>query len=184
MLDLVRGDASPGQGADSHFEGHGSMTKDNNEQVSFRHKPGQVDYTNARWAPVINCVVRFGDKILIVRRSQKLNFYPGYWNGISGFLDDERSLEEKVRDELREELGIQAGDIREIRRGEIFHCDEPVYKKTWIVHPVLVDVTTDKTRLNWEADNFRWVTSEETAHVKFLPGFEKVLEKLEFFLIK
>ena len=73
--------------------------------MKFKPKPGQIDYTNARWAPVINCVVKYKDRILIVQRSSKLNFYPGYWNGISGFLDDKRSLEEKARDELKEEAG-------------------------------------------------------------------------------
>lgn len=44
----------------------------------FRPKPGQVDYTHVRWAPVINCVLKHGDKILVVRRSADLKFYPGY----------------------------------------------------------------------------------------------------------
>lgn len=73
----------------------------------FKPKPGQVDFTNIRWAPVINCVVKHQDKILLVKRSKELNLYPGYWNGISGFLDDQRSLTEKVEEEIKEELGIE-----------------------------------------------------------------------------
>ena len=144
----------------------------------FKLKPGQVDYTNARWAPVINCVVKHKDKILIVQRSTELNFYPEYWNGISGFLDDSRDIEEKVRDELKEEAGIEEKDITSIHPGKIFHQDEPAYKKTWIVHPVLVEVATDNVVLDWEAQDYKWIEIKEAKNFNLLPGFDKVLEIL------
>ena len=144
----------------------------------FKLKPGQVDYTHARWAPVINCVLRHKNKILVVQRSKELNFYPGYWNGISGFLDDQRSLEEKVKDELSEELGVPARKIKRIRLGEIFNQEAPKYKKTWIVHPVLVEVTTDKIKLDWEARNYQWIKLSEARKLKLLPGFDQVLKRL------
>ena len=146
--------------------------------LKFKPKPEQVDFTYARWAPVVNCVLKYQNKILLVRRSSSVNFYPGYWNGISGFLDDQRSLEEKVQDELREELGLQKSKIKSIRLGEIFHQEEPKYKKTWIVHPVLVEISTDTVRLDWEAEEYKWVTLREAKKFKLLPGFEEVLRNL------
>ena len=146
--------------------------------MPFKSKRGQTDFTYARWTPVVNCVLKYQNKILLVRRSSSVNFYPGYWNGISGFLDDQRSLEEKVQDELREELGLQKSKIKSIRLGEIFHQDEPKYKKTWIVHPVLVEVSTDTVRLDWEAEEYKWVTLREAKRLKLLPGFDKVLGML------
>lgn len=146
--------------------------------TKFKPKLGQTDYTKARWAPVINCVLQYGNKILIVERSRKLNFYPGYWNGISGFLDDAKSIEEKVEEELEEELGIGEENILQIHLGEIFDQDEPEYKKTWIVHPVLVEVKTDKIKLDWEAKNYKWIEPGEAKNFNLLPGFEMVLEKL------
>jgi len=142
----------------------------------FQPKPDQTDYTHARWAPVINCVVKYGDKILVVERSKGLRFYPGYWNGISGFLDDGRSLEEKVRDELLEEVGIAGEDIVSIRLGAIFDQEAPELGKTWIVHPVFVEVKTDQVRLDWEAQGHRWVTPDEVKTLNLLPGFERVLD--------
>ncbi len=147
-------------------------------QLPFVPKPGQVDYTHARWAPVVNCVVKNHDKILIVQRSNELNFYPGYWNGISGFLDDDRSLIEKVHDEVGEELGIKPEDIQQITLGQIFDQDSPEYKKTWIVHPVVVEVSTDDVTLDWEAQNYQWVTLAEARAFQLLPGFDQVLDVL------
>lgn len=144
----------------------------------FKPEPGQIDFSKARWAPVINCVLKHKGKILVVERSKDLNFYPGYWNGISGFLDDQRSLGQKVRDELKEELGISGKDIVSIKLGKIFDQEEPKYKKTWIVHPVLVKVATDKVSLDWEARDYKWLKISEVKKLKLLPGFEKVLESI------
>ncbi len=143
----------------------------------FKPRPGQIDYSKARWAPVINCVVKYKNKILLVQRSKELNLYPGYWNGISGFLDDHRSLKEKVIDELREELGIRAQSIKSIRVAQVFDQEAPKYKKTWIVHPVLIEVKTDKIILDWEAQGYRWVSPAQAKRMKLLPGFKEVLKR-------
>ena len=142
---------------------------------TFKPKDGQVDYTHIRYAPVINCVVRHNDKILIVQRSTKMNLYPNFWNGISGFLDDKKSIEQKVKDELREEAGLKESDIIAIHRGPIFNQEEEKYHKTWIVHPILVDVKTDKIKLDWEAQSYRWIKAEEAKNFDLLPGFDQVL---------
>ncbi len=143
-----------------------------------------MDFTKARWAPVINCVVKYQDKFLMVRRSKELNFYPGYWNGVSGFLDDQKGLTEKVENELNEELGISKNKIKKIRLGEIFIQEEPKYQKTWIVHPVLIEVSADKIKLDWENQSYKWVNLIEAKKLKSLPGFNKVLEKLSLWLKK
>lgn len=153
-----------------------------NKKTKIKMKSKQIDYTSARWAPVINCVVKYKKKFLVVERSKSLNFYPNYWNGISGFLDDQLSLECKVKDELKEELGIPKNKILKIQIGQIFDQDAPEYKKTWIVHPVLVEISTNKIKLDWEAENYRWITLQDVKGLKLLPGFDIVLEKLDNFL--
>jgi isopentenyldiphosphate isomerase len=154
------------------------MGSEDMKKPTFKPKPGQVDYTNIRWAPVINCVLKYKNKLLVVRRSRDLHFYPGYWNGVSGFLDDKKSLSEKIMAELREELGIPKAKIKSIKLGEIFDQEEPKYKKTWIVHPVLVEVKTDKVRLDWEARSYKWLSLQEVKKLRLLPGFDEVLRRL------
>lgn len=144
----------------------------------WKPKRGQIDFTHARFAPVINCVLKYRDKMLIVQRNQKLNLYPGYWNGISGFLDDCQTLEQKVQEELHEELGISTKNIASIQLGDIFHQAAPKYKKVWIVHPILVKVKTDKIRLDGEASRFEWIKIQDVDKYKLLPGFNTVLKKI------
>ncbi|MDD5606500.1 MAG: NUDIX domain-containing protein [Candidatus Pacebacteria bacterium] len=143
--------------------------------MKFKPKPGQIDFTKIRYCPVINCVLKHKDKILLVKRNKNLNFYPNYWNGISGFLDDKKSLKEKIISEIKEETKIPKNQIKRIQIGEIFLQEEPKYKKTWIVHPILVVVKTDKIRLDWEAQEYKWVSKKEAKKLKLMPGFLKVL---------
>lgn len=152
------------------------------KEKTFKAKPGQVDYSNIRWAPVVNCVLKYKNTILVVKRSEQLRLYPGYWNGISGFLDDKKSLTEKVINEIKEETGIPKNKIKRIVLGNIFDQEEVKYKKTWIVHPVFVEVTTNIVKLDWEAKEMKWLTLGEVKKLKLLPGFEIVLKNLSSFL--
>ena len=148
------------------------------KEKKFKPKKGQVDYTNIRWAPVINCVLKYKGRLLLVQRSKGMKLYPSYWNGLSGFLDDNKSLKEKVFQELKEEVGLNEKDILSIKIGNIFDQDEPKYKKTWIVHPVLVNIKTNEIKLDWEAQDYRWVNLKEIKKMKLLPGFDDVLKSL------
>lgn len=148
------------------------------KKEKFQPKSGQTDYTNARWAPTVNCVLENRGKILIVRRSLEMDFYPGLWSGIAGFLDDGKSLEEKALEELEEELGIRKEDIEKIEFGEVFDQDEPKYKKTWVVHPVLVRAKKAEVRLDWEAQDFKWIDPKDVKNFDLIPGFGNALEKL------
>ncbi len=144
----------------------------------FEPKPGQIDYTNAKQVPVVHCVVRHENRILLVQRSAEMKLYPSAWSGISGFLDDRHGIENKAREELQEEANITGDDIVSITEGEMFEEDDPTYGKTWIVHPVRVEVKTDRVTLNWEGQNYKWVTIEEIENIGIVPGFMRVLENL------
>lgn len=133
----------------------------------FKTRKGQTDYTNIHWAPVINCILFNGRQILLVKRSSRLNFYPGYWNGISGFLDDSDTLKDKVLIELKEELNINKRSVKKIKLGRIFHQTEKKYNKTWIVHPILVEVGSVRIDIDWEADRFGWFEIAETKNCAY-----------------
>src|SRR3954451_18934060 len=72
----------------------------------FVPRPGQVDYTHIRYAPVLNAVVVCLGKVLLLQRSSAMRSYPNRWCGISGYLDDDRCVEDKARQEMLEEVGI------------------------------------------------------------------------------
>ena len=60
----------------------------------FVPRPGQVGYTHIRYAPVLNAVVVCLGKVLLLQRSSGMRSYPNHWCGVSGYLDDDRSVED------------------------------------------------------------------------------------------
>lgn len=145
------------------------------QEPIFTPKTGQLDYTNIRRVPVINCVVRHDGGILLVKRSAKMQSYPSYWNGVSGFLNDGGSILQKAHNELRQELGIAESRIALMTEGEVFEYKDEDSDRVWIVYPVLIEITTGEITLDWKAQEYQWVTVEEARSFHLLPGFEKVL---------
>ncbi|OGG44200.1 hypothetical protein A2841_04160 [Candidatus Kaiserbacteria bacterium RIFCSPHIGHO2_01_FULL_48_10] len=141
----------------------------------FTVKPGQKDFTNEKRAPIVNCVVQCGGRILVARRSSRMNFYPGFWSGVSGFLDDGKDPQEKAKEELQEELGIGERNIIQIEEGIPFEQEDLKYGKVWVVHPVLVKVSADTVVPNWEIEDYKWVDAEEVETFELAPGFERVV---------
>ncbi|MDO8492445.1 MAG: NUDIX domain-containing protein [bacterium] len=147
-------------------------------EVEFVPKLGQTDYTNIKYAPVVNCVLAHEGKILLIQRSQRMRFYPGYWGGISGFLDDYSGVSEKVKHEIKEEAGIEKNRIVKISEGAVVEQPEPAYKKVWVIHPVRVDISTEEIKLDWEGQDYAWVAPDEANGYNLLPGFGKVISAL------
>ena len=50
-------------------------------EPKFVPKDDQIDFTNARWAPVVNSVIVHNGRVLLVKRSENMRLYPGVWNG-------------------------------------------------------------------------------------------------------
>lgn len=141
-----------------------------NNQPRFIPKPGQVDYTNIRYAPTINIVVTYKGKVLAVKRSANLRIHPNYWDWVCGFLDDQQSIEEKAYEELREELGLRPKDIVKLTRGQPIIDEDAEYSKTWLIIPILAEVKTDQFTLDWEASQGKWFTPKELQQLDFVPG--------------
>ncbi len=75
-----------------------------------------------------------------------------------------------------EELGIDKNQVILIKPGQVFDQTETAYNKTWIVHPVLVEILTNHIKTDWETQSHEWITIGEVRQHKLLPGFDKVLK--------
>ncbi|HET7827522.1 MAG TPA: NUDIX domain-containing protein [Candidatus Saccharimonadales bacterium] len=146
-------------------------------EPKFIPKPGQVDFTNVRYAPVINTVVVNGDEILLLRRSKDLRLYPAYWNGISGFLDDKKAIEQKVSEEFLEELGVEESQFKILKTGRPFLQEAPEYKKTWLVVPVHVGMASQEFKLDWESQEARWFKFHQLNSIKLMPGYQNLIKE-------
>lgn len=137
-----------------------------------------TDYTHARSAPVIIIFVKYRDKFLLVKRSEKMLTYQGLWSCLAGFVDDDKSMEEKVVFELEEELGLKKDDVKEIKAGDTYLFVDKDLDREWIRHLFLVEITNPNIKLSWEHSELVWATAEEAKNYETTPGFGEDLEKI------
>lgn len=140
---------------------------------------GRIDYSNSNRAPVLTCFVKYADKILLLKRSDKVRVYQGLWNSVAGYLDEFRPLEEKAQEELREELGIAAEIIKQTKLGQPYELFDGSVGKIWIIFPVLVELNQEPViKLDWEHTKYCWVSPEEVKNFDIVPGLDKTMARV------
>lgn len=140
---------------------------------------GRIDYSNSNKAPVLTCFVKFGDKILLLKRSDKVGAYQGLWNTVAGYLDEPRPLEEKVLEELREELNITPDKIKQTKLGEPYELTDNKTQKIWVIFPVLVELNTRPAiKLDWEHTDYKWINPSNLRDYNTVPELNKTLARV------
>ncbi len=137
-------------------------------QCGFKSHP-QLNY-NMTEKHVVDCIVKYGDKILIAKRSDRVGYFPGKWHVISGLVETDDPYEDAVR-ELYEETGIGREDLEYVGEAEDIVLRKP--DVTIYIHPYVFRSMTDAVTLNWENDGYAWVRREE------LPAYDTIPEAME-----
>lgn len=139
-----------------------------------RFDDGRINFTGVRKAPVLNVVVWCDDEILLVKRSQKVSAYQGLWNGISGFIDEPKAVEDFARQELSEELGLPVTDIKNIIVCRPYEVDDRDIDRTWFVYPVLAELKQkSEIKLDWEHTDYAWIKPEQLKDYECVKDFDK-----------
>lgn len=122
---------------------------------------------------MLNVVVYYEGKILIVKRSQKVGTYRGLWNGISGFIDEPKSIEEFAKQELMEEVAFDERVIASMGVCRPYEVDDQGIGRTWVVYPVLVMLRQKPAiTLDWEHTDFAWINPEALKGYEYVKDFD------------
>lgn len=143
-----------------------------------RFPDGRIDYSTSDLAPVVTVFVEYDNKILLLRRSDKVRSYQGLWNTVAGYIDEDKPVEEIVRKEVKEEIGIDEGMIEGVKLGEILKIDDKKIGKKWIVYPALVKLQKrPEIRLDWEHSEYKWIEPDEIGNYQTVYKLEESLKR-------
>jgi len=132
-----------------------------------------------RATKIVTCFLKNGDKILILKRSDKVKSMKSLWAGISGIIENNESPLERTKIEIFEELGIEASQIKLLKESAKMRIISPQYENhEWEVYPFLFSVENPKIKLNWENSEYKWVKVEEISNYETVPSLDKVLSNL------
>ena len=132
-----------------------------------------------RSTKIITCFLKNGEKILILKRSEKVKSMKGLWAGISGIIENNELPLKRAKIEIFEELGINDNEIKLIKESGEMRIMSPQYENhEWEVYPFLFSVENPKIKLNWENSDYKWIKAEEISNYDTVPSLEKVLFNL------
>ena len=132
-----------------------------------------------RATKIITCFLKRGDKILILKRSDKVKSMKGLWAGISGIIEKNEPPLTRAKIEIFEELGINDGEIVLVKEAEEMRIKSPQYQNhEWEIYPFLFKVDNPEIKLNWENSDYKWIKADEISNFETVPSLEKVLLNL------
>ena len=128
---------------------------------------------------VVTSFLNYNNKILILKRSEKIRTMKGLWSGISGIIENNETPISRAKIEIFEEVGIGEEHITLIKSTKEFTIESPQYKnQEWIIFPFFFTTDTNSIKLNWENSDFRWIEVGQLKEFNTVPSLERILLSL------
>ena len=128
---------------------------------------------------IVTSFLRNSEKILLLKRSEKVKSMKNLWAGISGIIEDNEKPIKRAKIEIFEEVGIEELDITLMKEGNKILIESPQYANhQWEVYPFLFSCSNKEIKLNWENSDSRWIRINELNNFTTVPSLDRVLARL------
>ena len=128
---------------------------------------------------IVTTFLTNSDKILLLKRSQKVRSMKNLWAGISGIIEGDEKPVRRAKIEVYEEVGINESNIKLIKEGDVILIESPQYENhQWEVYPFLFSCDNREVKLNWENSESKWIDLNELNDFTTVPSLDKVLTRL------
>ena len=132
-----------------------------------------------RSTKIVTSFIKDDDRLLILKRSNKVKSMKGLWAGISGIIEENEEPLERAKIEIFEEIGISEDRITLVKSAEKMRVSSSQYENhEWEIFPFLFEVKNITVNLNWENIEFKWIKVEELKKYQTVPSLQKVLFNL------
>ncbi len=128
---------------------------------------------------IVTSFIRDNEKLLILKRSDKVKSMKGLWAGISGIIERNEVPLKRAKIEIFEEVGITEDMITLVKSSEEMRINSPQYENhEWEIFPFLFEAKNPTIKLNWENSDFKWINIDELENYETVPSLQKVLINL------
>ena len=130
---------------------------------------------------VATCLLMYNDKLLILKRSNKVKTYKGLWGGVAGYIEENEEPYETAIKEIREEVGFEREDLRILMKGDPVRFTDFIkgVKYDWIIFPFVFNIKRKaKVRIDWEHSEFRWIFPSEIIQYNTVPFLKEIVSNL------
>ena len=129
---------------------------------------------------IVTSFIKNDDKILILKRSDKVKSMKCLWAGVSGIIEkNDTAPLDRAKIEIFEETGINEKEIELLKSIEQIKIESAQYKNhEWNIFPFLFKAKNPQIKLNWENSDFNWIEPNEIKNYETVPELEKILFSL------
>jgi 8-oxo-dGTP pyrophosphatase MutT (NUDIX family) len=130
---------------------------------------------------VVTCILEHDGKILLFKRSSLVGTYRGLWGGVAGYVEELEDPYDTAVKEIRQEAGIDVDALELVRKGEPIEFSDTYdgRRYDWIVYPFLFHIESKElVRVDWEHEEYRWVSLSEVKKFDTVPGLDEVVAQL------
>ena len=102
-----------------------------------------------RYTNIVTSIIKYQEKILLLKRSNKVKTMKNVWSGVSGIIEnDDESPLSRAKIEIFEEIGLVEKNIELLKSNPQIKIDSPQYKNhTWNIFPFMFKVETPEIKL-------------------------------------
>ena len=135
--------------------------------------------SNLRFTNIVTSFIKNDDKILILKRSDKVKSMKCLWAGISGIIENDETPLTRAKIEIFEEAGIHEEQIELLKAIQQIKISSLQYKNhEWNIFPFLFKAKNPEIKLNWENSDFNWIEPSQIKNYETVPELEKILFSL------
>ena len=128
---------------------------------------------------IVTTFLKNSNKILLLKRSEKVKSMKNLWAGISGIIEGGEDPLDRAKIEIFEEVGIKESEVTLLKTGKKMIIESPQYTNhQWEVYPFLFSCSIQEIKLNWENSDSRWIEVGELDDFTTVPSLYKVLASL------
>jgi 8-oxo-dGTP pyrophosphatase MutT (NUDIX family) len=128
---------------------------------------------------IITAFIKNNNKILILKRSDKVRSMKELWSGVSGIIENNEIPINRAKIEIFEEVGIKENKINLVKSVEKIKISSPQYENhEWEVFSFLFETKETEIKLNWENSEHRWIKVNELKNYETVPSLGKILFNL------
>jgi len=128
---------------------------------------------------IVTSFVISQEKILILKRSNRVKSMKGLWGAVSGIIEGDEEPLHRAKIEIYEEIGVKSDSIQLLKAGKDMTVSSPQYPDhQWHIFPFLFRMESMDILLNWENSSYKWISPDEISQYDTVPNLDEVLLNL------
>ncbi|MGA2784091.1 MAG: NUDIX domain-containing protein [Candidatus Bathyarchaeia archaeon] len=132
------------------------------------------------YKPIVTSFLTNDQRILLLRRSQKVGTHQGKWSAVSGHLEGEEDPLQRAVTEIQEEIGLTREQVKLVRAGQILRAFDQETDTVWVIHPFLFESTSNTVQLDWENTEYKWINPKELNSYQTVPKLQEAYDRVHY----